>query len=462
MLSAFFILIWIISCSPDPVLFDNKGQSSLKKKINRLLISYQKEASIGIDIRLLETGESIYSYHKSKLFTPASNAKLFTSGTALISLGLKYKFRTLIYQQGNNLVIEGGGDPDLTLKNLDSLAKLIALKFETIDTLIADESFFDLYQYGPGWMWDEGPWWHAAPVSALSLNDNCLTFFITPDKIGSPVHIEISPNTHHVKIVNESTTVSDSIDLKRFLINRDWKNQTNTFTITGNKVQSFKTDTLQRNVENPAYFTAAVLAKMLEEYKVPVNYIKTGKKPESAIPLFSNFSRPLLDLNKEMMFESHNLSAEILTKMISIRDSLPGNWKVGLEVMKSLLADSAGIDTSKIKLADGSGLSRYNLSSAQSFTQFLAYIYQSKYREAFISSLPYGGSISTLENRLANTGSDIRAKSGSLSGVSCLSGYIFSKQYGPVAFSILINGFIGSSLPYIQLQDKIVTLLRHH
>ena len=147
MLSAFFILIWLISCSPGPVLFDNKGQSSLKKKINRLLISSQKEASIGIDIRLLETGESIYSYHKSKLFTPASNAKLFTSGTALISLGLKYKFRTLIYQQGNNLVIEGGGDPDLTLKNLDSLAKLIALKFETIDTLIADESFFDLYQY---------------------------------------------------------------------------------------------------------------------------------------------------------------------------------------------------------------------------------------------------------------------------------------------------------------------------
>ena len=462
MRSAFFILLWLVSCSPNPILFENSGQNNLKKKINRLLIDSQKEASIGIDVRLLETGESIYNYHKSKLFTPASNAKLYTSGAALISLGLKYQFKTLIYQQGNNLTIKGGGDPDLTSEDLDSLAKLISLKFETIDTLIADESFFDLNQYGPGWMWDEGPWWHAAPVSALSLNDNCLTFFITPERTGSPVRIETSPSTHYVKIVNKSTTVSDSIDLKKFSINRDWKNQTNTFTITGRKVQSFKTDTLQRNIENPALFTATVLAKMLEGYKVPVNHIKTRKTPESAIPLFSNFSKPLLDLNKEMMFESHNLSAEILTKMISTKDSLPGNWKVGLEVMKSLLADSAGIDTSKIKLADGSGLSRYNLSSAQSFTQFLAYIYQSKYREPFVSSLPYGGSISTLEDRLVNTGSDIRAKSGSLSGVSCLSGYIFSKRYGPLAFSILINGFTGSSLPYKQLQDKIVTLLRHH
>ena len=141
-------------------------------------------------------------------------------------------------------------------------------------------------------------------------------------------------------------------------------------------------------------------------------------------------------------------------------DSLPGKWETGLEIIKSILADSIKIDTSKIKLADGSGLSRYNLSSAENITQFLDYMYQSQFRDSFISSMPFGGSKSTLKERLIEIGPDVRAKTGSLTGISCLSGYIFSKRYGPLAFSILINGYTGSSLPYKELQDKIVTLLR--
>ena len=87
-------------------------------------------------------------------------------------------------------------------------------------------------------------------------------------------------------------------------------------------------------------------------------------------------------------------------------------------------------------------------------------MYQSQFRDSFISSMPFGGSKSTLKERLIEIGPDVRVKTGSLTGISCLSGYIFSRQYGPLAFSILINGYTGSPLPYKELQDKIVTLLR--
>ena len=460
--SAVFIILWFISCSPNHILLDNSGKYDLKRKVNNLLIEAQIKASIGIDIRSLDSGASIYSYHKHKPLTPASNSKIYTSGAALLSLGLDYKFETIIYRKGNNLFIKGNGDPNFSLNNLDSLAKLISLSFETIDTLIADESTFDSNQFGPGWMWDEGHWWHAAPVSALSLNDNCVNFFVQPQTIGKPISLKIVPNTRYVKIINNAFTVDDSLDLKKFLINRDWKNQTNTFTMLGNKVQSSFTDTLKRNIHNPALFTATVFAERLNHYKIPIKHIKIGKTPKDAIAHFKHLSKPLLQINQEMMYESDNLTAEIIIKAIGSLDSLPGNWETGLKTIKSILVDSVKIDTSKIKLADGSGLSRYNLSSAHNFTHFLDYMYQSQYKDSFVSSMPFGGSKGTLKERLIEIGPDIRAKTGSLSGVSCLSGYIFSKRYGPLAFSILINGYTGSSLPYKQLQDKIVTLLRYY
>jgi len=458
--SAIFILIWFISCSPNPVLLDNSGSYRLKKNINNLLIESQLKASASIDIRSLDRRTSIYSYQKHKPLTPASNVKIFTSGAALISLGLNYKFETIIYSKGNNLFIKGNGDPSLSLDNLDSLAKLVSISYETIDTLIADESTFDSNQFGPGWMWDEGHWWHAAPVSALNLNDNCIDFFIQPQTIGKSINLKIAPKTRYVKIINNAFTVSDSSKLEKFSINRDWKNQTNTFTLLGTNLQSSLIDTLKRNIHNPALFTATVFAERLNHYKTQIKHIKTGKTPKNAAPHFKHLSKTLSQINQEMMYESDNLTAEILIKTISTLDSLPGNWETGLKTIKSFLADSVKIDTSKTKIADGSGLSRYNLSSAENITHFLDYMYQSQYRESFISSMPFGGSRSTLKERLIEMGPDIRAKTGSLTGVSCLSGYIFSKRYGPLAFSILINGYTGSSLLYKELQDKIVTLLR--
>ena len=457
--SAIFTLIWFISCSPNPVLLNNSGSYILKKNINSLLIESQLRASTSIDIRSLDRGISIYSYQKHKPLTPASNVKIFTSGAALMSLGLNYKFETIIFSKGNNLFIKGNGDPSLSLDNLDSLAKLVSISFETIDTLIADESTFDSNQFGPGWMWDEGHWWHAAPVSALNLNDNCIDFFIQPQKIGKPISLKTAPKTRYVEIINNAFTVSDSSKLEKFLINRDWKNRTNTFTLLGTKLQSSLIDTFKRNIHNPALFTATVFAERLNHYRTQTKHIKTGKTPKDAVPHFKHASKPLSEINQEMMYESDNLTAEILSKTVGTMDSPPGKWETGLKIIKSILADSVKIDTSKIKLADGSGLSRYNLSSAENITHFLDYMYQSQFKDSFISGMPFGGSKSTLKERLIEIGPDVRVKTGSLTGISCLSGYIFSERYGPLAFSILINGYTGSSLPYKELQDKIVTLL---
>ena len=158
------------------------------------------------------------------------------------------------------------------------------------------------------------------------------------------------------------------------------------------------------------------------------------------------------------MHESDNLTAELFTKTMALSDTTTGTWKDGLRIIKTFLADSASIDTTVLRLADGSGVSRYNLSSADQFIKLLSYMYHSNKKDEFIYTLPSSGSNSTLKDRMELSDSKIRAKTGHLSGVSCLSGYIFSDKYGPLAFSMLMNGYTGPAKPYKRLQDKIINL----
>ena len=113
-----------------------------------------------------------------------------------------------------------------------------------------------------------------------------------------------------------------------------------------------------------------------------------------------------------LMQESDNLTAELFTKTLAVNDSTTGNWADGLNSIKSFLADSAGIDTTLLRLADGSGVSRYNLTSADQLIKLLSYMHASKHRDNFIFTLPGGGSNSTLKDRLKLSKSKIRAKTG--------------------------------------------------
>jgi D-alanyl-D-alanine carboxypeptidase/D-alanyl-D-alanine-endopeptidase (penicillin-binding protein 4) len=201
--------------------------------------------------------------------------------------------------------------------------------------------------------------------------------------------------------------------------------------------------------------------EMLEKYGTTVKKVAIGNSTKSSNKLTSHISDSLFYSAENLMNESDNLTAELYVKTLGISDDKPGNWNDGITTVKSFLADSTGIDTSSIRIADGSGVSRYNLTNADHFIQLLTYMYASPFKDDFLYVLPGGGFKGTLKDRLETTGSKIRAKTGGLSGVSCLSGYAFSPKYGPIAFSMLMNGYIGSSKDYRQLQDRILGLLIH-
>ena len=459
----FFIVIFItyLSCTHPRTLLYLEGNPELKNKINDIIEYSGIDLNMGIKIVSLRDNKTLYAYNSQKLLMPASNNKLYTCAAALANLGSDTIFETAIYQEGNNLILKGGGDPDFSLEQLDSLAQIISSQIESVDTLFVDESLMDTLHYGEGWMWDEGSWWYAAPISALSLNDNCVEFYFHPGKLGQPVPVSTNPVTNYIQVDNQSITVNDPVDIQKFKIERDWAGQTNKFNISGELMDFSTPDTLIRNIVNPPLFAGTVLKEILAEKGTRIKIVSTGNGSKNAKLLVSHNSYSLLQSALNLMNESDNLTAELLVKTMGISKEYPGNWNDGIKTVKTFLADSAGIDTSSIRIADGSGVSRYNLTSADHFIQLLTYMYTSPYKDDFLYVLPGGGFKGTLEDRLESTGSKIRAKTGGLSGVSCLSGYAFSPQYGPLAFSILMNGYIGSSRDYHKLQDDILEILVH-
>ena len=454
-----FILLYLffnIACVPPPAIFQNTGRGEFKRTFNKFISENGANTNFGIKVISLATGETLYSLNSTKLMTPASNMKLFTAAAAIHYLGPDHQFKTSVLIDKKNLVLKGGGDPNLTLEQLDSLAGIVSGKIKSVDTLFLDASLLDSIPYGEGWMWDEGAWEFAAPIGALSVNDNCVEIEFRPGKMGKPARIKSIPKTDYISIENLSITVNDTVDYKNFKVDRDWSKRTNKFTIFGELLRYTSVDTVKRNIQGPTQFTGSLFKESLESKRTNVGLIYVGTKSSLSDILAVHMSDSLYKSVMHMMHDSDNLTAELLVKTMGIKIDTPGNWKTGIDTMKTFLFDKVGIDTAALRIADGSGLSRYNLLSADHVIDLLVYMYHSCESENFVQSLPAGGTLeSTMEKRLITTGGKIRAKSGTMSGISTLSGYAFSPRYGPVAFSILMNGFIGSPKPAQDFQDKI-------
>tara|TARA_B100000424_G_scaffold61538_1_gene44717 strand:- start:638 stop:2062 length:1425 start_codon:yes stop_codon:yes gene_type:complete len=459
-----FLIIFLmvfLSCTPPKSLFNIGGSPSLIRKINSIIESSGIDLNMGIKIISLNDNKTLYAYNSQKLLMPASTNKLYTCAAALHFLKNDYKFQTKILKNKKNIVLKGGGDPDLKIEKLDSLAMIVSKNISIIDTLFFDDTMIDSMNYGEGWMWDEGPWWYAAPISGLSVNDNCIDFYVKPGKLGNACELDYYPKTSYIKIENRSKTVNDTIDFQKLKIERNWVSNKNIFTITGEILDTTGLDTLYRNIYDPSLFTATIFKELLEDNGSRVRYLsKKAQDLNRYNTIATHLSDSLLISASNLMNESDNLTAELFVKSIGAMDTLPGTWTTGIDSIKSFLSSKVKIDTSKIRIADGSGVSRYTLTNSDQLVSLLSWVYKSEHKNDFISTLPGGGwPKSTLEKRLVDEGGKVRAKTGGLSGVRNLAGYIETSKYGPIAFSILMNGYIGSSRKYRHVQNQIIKLL---
>jgi D-alanyl-D-alanine carboxypeptidase/D-alanyl-D-alanine-endopeptidase (penicillin-binding protein 4) len=452
---------------PPISLLSASANPSFKMGIDSLLAdTLFPPSNIGIKVVSTATGEVRYALNAEMLFNPASNQKLVTGATALRSLGPTFPLRTSVYAdtaQGR-ICLKGRGDPLLSLADYDSLARVVAphLSREKLWHLAVNVNYFDDLPWGAGWTWDEEPSSYGMFISPLILDNNTIAVRVEPaGRPGDPPLVTCTPPTGFVSVENNAVTVADTPLTVPLRVSRKWRERSNTITVDGQMFLHSKTFTDNLSVWKPELYAGAVFAERLGALGIPVVVaaIDTAEPGGSPVAEYVHLlDTAITFMNKE----SDNLSAEALLKVVGAETyGVAGSAELGATVARRVLA-GWGCDTTGIEIADGSGLSRYNLTSPSTIVLLLqAMARDTANFPAFYHSLPVAGVDGTIGRRMIGTPAqgNLRAKTGSLSAVSALSGYVRTAGGEMLTFSILLQNFPGTVRPYRQVQDRIGAFL---
>ncbi|GGO65034.1 D-alanyl-D-alanine carboxypeptidase/D-alanyl-D-alanine endopeptidase [Nonomuraea cavernae] len=462
-------LAWASSPTSTAVALEpSPGVADLTQDLNQILSDSRLTiARAGVVVKSAANGDELYATDAGKLLIPASNTKLFTSAAAAETLGLDYRFPTTVLTGGRkagsvlggDLVLRGTGDPTMLAADYDALAAKVAgagIKVVT-GRLVADDTWFDSVRLGNDWTWDDETAYYAAPISALTASPDtdydAGSVIVSVAPSGGEVKVSTTPETDYFKIVNRAT-VGASTDV---LIER--QHGTRTVVITGTVAGTYNEWVA---VDDPTAYVSSLFRKALTKHGVRVlGPTVTAAAPSGAQELAQHESMPLSELLVPFMKLSNNIHAEILTKAMGRKVAGQGTWAAGLKVTTDF-AKANGVEV--LNLRDGSGLSRRDGFTPTSIVQLLTAVRGKPWYQTWYDSLPIAGNADrfvggTLRSRMRGTpaANNVRAKTGSLTGVTALSGYVTSADGEPLVFSIMLNQYLSGSPK--DIEDKIAVRL---
>ena len=428
--------------------------------INRPLFS---RVRWGILVQPLSTGQTLYSRDAQKYFTPASSLKLLTTAAALQQLGANFRIRTSIYQNGNGaLRVVGRGDPSLSDAQLQTLAQQLKQKGITqIQRLIADDSYIQGDIVNPTWQWEDVQSDYGAPVGSFILNQNIFSLKLVPQAVGKSLQVVWidAGEAKQWQTINQSVTVAQnqpsSVNVTRELSGTVLR-------IQGQLTTNSEPSLIDLPVVDPNYYFLRRFRTALATEKITLGQISVANGGVNQEEIAFVESPPLSELLTETNLNSNNLYAEALLRALALKKPRGNQTSadVGLEVVKASLTQ-LGVDPANYILVDGSGLSRRNLVTPEAFVQTLRGITRIPTAYIYRASLPVAGKIGTLKGRFQNTSAEgiVQAKTGTLTGVVSLSGYMNAPKYEPLVFSIIVNQSEQPATVVRQAIDEIVVLL---
>ncbi len=445
----------VISTSPYPLL---------KSRIDGWITSGLGPYTLAsIKIVSLKDGSTLYELYPHVLMPPASVQKLFTAAAALARLGPHHVLETVVcvVPDRNEIYVRGCGDPLMESRDIECLARAVAgnLKPDTVYSIIGDTDCFDDKYWGNGWVRDDDPENEPVYISALSINGNTFTLLIDPgDAAQDPLHVSVSPATSYIGIENRGKTgqAGENCDIAIFREPGE-----NTFSISGNPAPECPVMEKKLPVWKPELYFLTLFSERLGRAGIKTGPIGLGGIPPGAVPVAS-VKRSVGEIVEVVLKKSDNLGAENLLKHLSHKlTGGEGSAADGARLILEYLKANA-ISPDQIRISDGSGLSHYNLTNADAITDLLAAVYKDKaVYPAFVKALPVAGRDGTLASRMKDSAAEgkVRAKTGSLKGISTLAGYTETADGEPVAFAIIVQNFIGPAQQAREIQDRIAVIL---
>ena len=456
------------------------GGGNLDQRVRRLIAKHGIPVSrVGVAI-LLEGDALDVAINADHPFKPASNQKLLTALAGLYWLGPEHEYVTTLsstapLQDGEirgDLILRGTGDPNISGRFYEgdptAVLRSWARKLReaglsrVTGKLLGDDSWFDDVTFPPSWDRRQEECWYAAEISALSFNDNCLDIRVKPGSgVGKRAVVQVVPPSPLITIQGAPRTVATGAT--KVLVHR--KHGTNEITVSGQI--RLRADPWQGNVtvDDPPSFFASALWQVLRDEGIAVEggHGKVERTQAGGSDRLTLLVRHTSTLRQDLpiiLKRSQNLHAELLLKAMGVRAARRGSVAGGEAAIREFLK-RRHIPDEGLVIRDGSGLSEENRVTAGLLVRVLRSAMSEKYFDEFLQALPVAGKDGTLKDRFqrqSRARGNVYAKTGYISGVSCLSGYVV-KGRRVACFSVLTNGLAGGTSGAKRLQEEIAELV---
>ena len=432
-----------------------------------------QSSETSIQVVELESGRVVAERSPHQTLAPASNMKLFTTAAAIYTLKPSFEVTTGVYARGavdasgtlsGDVKIVGRGDPTIggrfhdgsstaVLQELASDLKQAGIKTISGD-LLFEYGYFDTNYIHPTWPVDQLVNWYEAPISAFSMQEGCVQVRVLPSRVGQPCVVQLEPPTTFLTVQNSCRTGRGLPFITRL-------RGSNTIIVRGGVPARSGATEVFVTVENPVHYFATVTSETFarEGIRILGQVVLTPRDARPDWRLVTKHTTPLSILVYVINKKSQNHYAEQVVKMLGAETRKDGSWQSGTAEVKEWLTTKIGVPPNEFYPVDGSGMSRDNRASAAAFVSLLRYMWKSPWREEFVSSLPYSGDPdSKFGHRLRNPpfARQVYAKTGYISGVIGLSGYVHAQSGKVYAFSFLFNRYRVGVFSIYQLQDEML------
>ena len=449
--------------------------SSLAEQIDSLITEPRfAGADWGISVISLDSGRTLYTHHADQLFQPASTAKLFSAAIALNELGPDYRIPTRVLASGEirngrlngPLILYGMGDPTLgadvaTLSWPDQLAEQLAAQGlrHVHGDLIADATYFAGPTMGTGWEAIDLQSWFAVPAAALSVRETQVDVTITPAAAaGGPALVSFDPADAMPNLVSEITTsqVRTRNDINLYRAPGD-----GVLYAFGNIAAKSPAQNYKLAVPDPARFAGNQLLQALARHGIQLDgKVVPLQWPRRDAALLAQprtlaqvLSPPVSEIVSRGLKRSQNLYLQNLLQLAGVKaqtdtEQREGNMgfitseRWGIRAMHQLL-EQIGIAPTASLIEEGTGLSRRNLATPNAMARLLTFLAAQPYAASLQAALPVAGVDGTLQWRMRNTAAEnnVHAKTGSMSFVHCLAGYVTTADGERLAFAVMLNNY---------------------
>ncbi len=442
----------------------------LARRINRILEDPAlARAHVGLTIQVAETGEILYERASEKRFTPASNTKLVTGAVGLAVLGPEYRWKTRLVADGpikngvleGNLWIIGGGDPALERDELRAWIKHLQMAgIHRIEgDVIGDDRIFTQPIWGEGWMWDDLYAGWSAGVSGLQLSPNTVSAAIVPGaQLGDGTELVLRAEGPSIPVQNRVLTGAPGSEVRLQFVPPSGGGDVE---LRGWVPLGPDSVRLYLAAPHPTLYLLDWMRRLLSSADIKVEgSFRRALDDDWAEKEFwshSSLSIPFSRLVGDMMKPSDNQMAESILRTIGFEEGNAGSPAQGIAAVESTLSDW-GIEPGAIDLVDGSGLSRYNQVTPNGIARMLRAVWRHPDFKAFYHGLPIAGVDGTMRRRLLATPAfdNVHAKTGSMSSVRALSGYLVDGSGETLLFSLILNGYDAPGSVAVALEDLLV------